>query len=146
MPKDTIFNADHQPAGFTFDNRVAEVFDDMLNRSVPFYRQVIEMIAGLLAESLSPGDTVYEGQVVGENCRDTDLLANVCRRKNLTNVRSANKDTTVTLKAPRLMSMEVALEYIEDDELVELTPNSIRIRKRQLREADRKRTNRAKKG
>lgn len=60
MSQDTIFNTDHQPVGFTFDNRVAEVFDDMLNRSVPFYRQVIEMIAGLLAESLGPGETVYD--------------------------------------------------------------------------------------
>lgn len=60
MTKDTIFNTDHPPAGFTFDNRVAEVFDDMLNRSVPFYRQVMEMIAVLLTESLRPGDRVYD--------------------------------------------------------------------------------------
>ena len=87
----------------------------------------------------SPGDQVYEGQIVGEHCRYNDLPANVVRKKNLTNVRSANKDATVTLKTPRTYSLEAALEYIESDELVELTPQSIRLRKRYLKDADRKR-------
>ncbi|MBT3279482.1 MAG: translational GTPase TypA [Phycisphaerales bacterium] len=114
--------------------------------SGPVTAYALEGLADRGIMFVQPGEDVYEGQVVGENCRDMDLMANVCRRKNLTNVRSANKDTTVTLKAPRLMSMEVALEYIEDDELVELTPNSIRIRKRILREALRKQQSRRAKG
>jgi GTP-binding protein len=91
---------------------------------------------------VSPGDQVYEGQVVGEHNRDVDIPINVARKKQLTNMRNANKDATVTLKAPRKISLEGALEYIEDDELVELTPKSIRIRKVLLKEADRKREGR----
>jgi len=95
---------------------------------------------------VEPGDQVYEGQIVGEHCRDNDLPSNVVRKKNLTNVRSATKDFTVVLKAPRKLSLEQALEYIEDDELVEITPNNVRLRKRYLKEADRKRSFRQAKG
>ncbi|QNN22028.1 translational GTPase TypA [Planctomycetales bacterium ZRK34] len=91
---------------------------------------------------VKPGDKVYEGQVVGEHNRDVDIPINVARKKQLTNMRNANKDATVTLKAPRQVSLEAALEYIEDDELVELTPQSIRIRKVLLKESDRKRESR----
>ena len=91
---------------------------------------------------VDPGEQIYEGQLVGEHCKDNDLPANLARKKALTNVRSSNKDATVTLKAPRKFSLEVALEYIESDELVELTPQSIRLRKRLLKEADRKRAGR----
>ncbi len=87
-----------------------------------------------------PGEQVYEGQIVGEHCRDNDIPVNVCRRKNLTNIRQANKEATVTLKAARRITLEAALEYIAHDELVEITPGSVRIRKTQLKEADRKRT------
>lgn len=90
-----------------------------------------------------PGDQVYSGQIVGEHNRDNDILANICRLKHLTNIRSANKEATVTLKAPRLMSLEQALEYIEDDELVELTPKSIRLRKWILDEGARRRAERS---
>ncbi len=99
----------------------------------------LDQLAGRGIMFTSPGDQVYEGQIVGEHCRDNDLPANVVRKKNLTNVRSANKDATVTLKAPRKYSLEGALEYIETDELVELTPGSIRLRKRYLKDTDRKR-------
>jgi GTP-binding protein len=99
----------------------------------------LDQLAGRGIMFTSPGDQVYEGQIVGEHCRDNDLPANVVRKKNLTNVRSANKDATVTLKTPRTYSLEVALEYIENDELVELTPQSIRLRKRYLKDTDRKR-------
>ena len=91
---------------------------------------------------VKPGDKIYEGQVVGEHNRDVDIPINVARKKQLTNMRNANKDATVTLKAPRQVSLEAALEYIEDDELVELTPQSIRIRKVLLKESDRKRESR----
>jgi len=86
-----------------------------------------------------PGEPVYAGQIVGEHCRDDDITVNVVRRKNLTNVRSSTKDATVTLKAPRRLSLENALEYIEQDELVEVTPTCVRLRKMHLSENDRKR-------
>jgi GTP-binding protein len=91
---------------------------------------------------VSPGEAVYEGQVVGEHCKEGDIPVNVVRRKALTNVRSSTKDATVMLKVPRKLTLEAALEYIEHDELVELTPQSIRLRKRWLREADRRRLSR----
>ncbi|MCX5656091.1 MAG: translational GTPase TypA [Planctomycetota bacterium] len=91
---------------------------------------------------VEPGDRVYEGQVVGEHCKDDDICVNVVRQKKLTNMRASTKDFTVILKAARKMSLEIALEYIENDELVELTPNSIRIRKRYLHESDRRRNSR----
>jgi GTP-binding protein len=89
---------------------------------------------------VQPGDKVYKGQIVGEHCRENDLPANVAKLKALSNVRESNKEATVSLKAARLMSLEQALEYIEDDELVEITPKSVRMRKRVLDEGERKRT------
>jgi GTP-binding protein len=85
------------------------------------------------------GEQVYEGQVVGEHCRDNDLPVNVCREKKLTNVRSATAEKTIILKAPRQLPLELALEYIEEDELVEVAPGAIRLRKIFLKENDRKR-------
>ncbi|MFN8474141.1 MAG: translational GTPase TypA [Anaerolineae bacterium] len=79
-----------------------------------------------------PGDEVYEGQVVGQHIRDSDLGVNVTKRKVLNNIRSSTKETFVTLKAPRVLSLDDAIEYIADDELVEVTPKSIRLRKRVL--------------
>ena len=92
---------------------------------------------------VSPGDEVYEGMVVGENARDNDLVVNACREKKLTNVRASGSDENILLKPARVLTLEAALEYIEDDELVEITPSRIRIRKAMLRENDRKRTSRA---
>ncbi len=91
---------------------------------------------------VKPGDKVYAGQIVGEHNRDNDLPVNICRQKQLTNIRSANKEATVTLKAPREMGLEQALEYIEEDEVVELTPSTVRLRKRILDEGQRKRADR----
>jgi GTP-binding protein len=88
---------------------------------------------------VSPGDDVYEGMIVGENARDNDLVVNPTKEKKLTNVRAAGSDENVILKPPRQLFLEAALEYIEDDELVEVTPNIIRIRKVFLRENERKR-------
>ena len=79
-----------------------------------------------------PGEEVYEGMIVGENNKDSDLPVNVCRTKKLTNMRAAGRDDNVNLAPPRLMSLEQALEYIEDDELLEVTPTSLRLRKRVL--------------
>lgn len=89
-----------------------------------------------------PGDEIYEGQIVGENARDNDMVVNPCKEKKLTNMRASGSDENVILKPPREMSLETALEFIEDDELVEVTPTSIRLRKAFLREADRRRLGR----
>ncbi|MEZ6233956.1 MAG: translational GTPase TypA [Phycisphaerales bacterium] len=91
---------------------------------------------------VKPGDKVYAGQIVGEHNRDNDLVVNITREKALTNVRAASKEATVVLKQPRLLSLEAALEYIEDDELVEITPSSVRMRKRVLNESERRRVER----
>jgi GTP-binding protein len=84
------------------------------------------------------GEQVYEGQVVGEHCRDNDLPVNVCREKKLTNVRASTAEKTILLKPPRQLTLEQALEYIEEDELVEVTPGAVRMRKLLLKESDRK--------
>jgi len=88
---------------------------------------------------VNPAEQVYEGQICGEHCRDNDLPVNVCREKKLTNMRSANSERTVVLKPARQQTLELALEYIEDDELVEVTPKAIRLRKMFLKEVERKR-------
>jgi GTP-binding protein len=85
------------------------------------------------------GEQVYEGQIVGEHCRDNDLPVNACREKKLTNVRASTAEKSILLKPPRQMPLEMALEYIEEDELVEVTPKAIRMRKIYLKEADRRR-------
>ncbi len=87
---------------------------------------------------VQPGEPVYMGQVVGEHCKPNDIPVNVVRTKKLTNMRSSTKDATVVLKAPRRLTLEAALEYIENDERVEITPKSIRIRKRYLLDSDRR--------
>lgn len=87
---------------------------------------------------IKPGTEVYEGMIVGENKYDVDLAVNVVAKKNLTNVRSSNKDLTVVLKTPRTMSLEACLDYINSDELVEITPTTFRMRKRILVTSERK--------
>ncbi|MFA5503440.1 MAG: translational GTPase TypA [Bacilli bacterium] len=87
---------------------------------------------------IKPGQEVYEGMIVGENKYDNDLAVNVIAKKNLTNVRSSNKDFTVVLKTPRIMSLESCLDYINPDELVEITPTAFRMRKKILNTAERK--------
>jgi GTP-binding protein len=81
---------------------------------------------------ISPGFKVYGGQIVGENSRDADMVVQVCRKKHLTNMRASGSDMAVQLTPPKIMTLEQCLEWIEDDELVEVTPQSIRIRKRIL--------------
>jgi GTP-binding protein len=91
---------------------------------------------------VSPGDEVYEGMVVGENSRPGDMDVNPTKEKKLTNMRSKSADDAITLEPPRVLTLEGALEYIEDDELIEITPKSIRLRKRMLAMTGRKRTSR----
>jgi GTP-binding protein len=91
---------------------------------------------------IEPGWKVYEGMIVGEHTRDNDLEVNVLKGKKLTNIRTTSKDEAVTLTPPIRMTLEKALSYIQDDELVEVTPKSIRLRKRLLNPNDRKRAER----
>jgi GTP-binding protein len=86
-----------------------------------------------------PGDDVYPGQVVGEHCKEGDIVVNLTRQKKLTNIRAAGAERLETLAPPRTFSVEEALEYIEGDELVEVTPASVRLRKRILDDKERKR-------
>ncbi|MDR5585683.1 translational GTPase TypA [Paenibacillus larvae] len=88
---------------------------------------------------VTPGTEVYEGMIVGEHNRDNDIVVNICKEKQLTNVRSATKEETVKMKTPRLYSLEQALEYLNDDEYCEITPSSIRLRKKILNKNERER-------
>jgi len=88
---------------------------------------------------INPGEEIYAGQVVGEHTRAGDLGINICKTKKLTNVRAAGTDEKVVLPPPIVFSLEEALEYIQDDELVEVTPHCMRIRKIILDENERKR-------
>ena len=88
---------------------------------------------------VAPGDDVYEGMVVGENSRDNDLVVNVTKGKQLTNVRASGSDENIILIPPRRFTLEQAIDYIQEDELIEVTPDAIRMRKRYLTENERKR-------
>ena len=87
---------------------------------------------------IGPGVEVYEGMIVGEHSRENDLVVNVCKGKKLTNMRAAGSDDAVKLAPPKEFTLELALEYIENDELVEITPNFIRLRKKYLNANERK--------
>ncbi len=91
---------------------------------------------------VEPGEQVYGGQVVGEHCKEKDIPVNVVRSKQQTNVRASSKDDAARVRPARKMSLEASMEYIQGDELVEICPNSIRIRKRLLKETDRRRQRR----
>jgi GTP-binding protein len=93
---------------------------------------------------IGPGEDVYEGMVLGEHNRGNDLDVNVCREKKLTNVRAAGRDENVILSPPRRLVLEEAIAWIDDDELVEVTPEAIRLRKRELRSAFRPKVPRSK--
>ncbi len=93
---------------------------------------------------IDPGDEVYEGMIVGENARNDDMTVNPTKEKKLTNMRASGSDRNILLKPPRRMSLEESLEYIEDDELVEVTPAVIRLRKILLAEHERRKQARAK--
>ncbi|KGA98845.1 GTP-binding protein [Alkalihalobacillus alcalophilus ATCC 27647 = CGMCC 1.3604] len=94
---------------------------------------------------IEPGTEIYEGMIVGEHTRENDLTVNVTKMKAQTNVRSATKDQTVTMKKPRIMTLEEALEYLNEDEYCELTPESIRLRKKILNKSERERVEKRKK-
>ena len=91
---------------------------------------------------VGPGEQVYEGMIVGENSRPDDMMINVVREKQKTNIRTHSADEAVKLVPPKIHTLESAIEFIAEDELVEVTPASIRIRKRVLKESDRRRLKR----
>jgi GTP-binding protein len=91
--------------------------------------------------TIHPGTEVYEGMVIGINSRKDDMTVNPIKNKKLTNTRSSGNDDAVRLAPPKIFSLEEALEFIADDELVEITPDSIRLRKKMLREGERLRAN-----
>ena len=107
------------------------------NGSTTFYGMMSVEDRGTLF--LEPGTEIYEGMIVGEHTRDNDIVVNICKEKQLTNVRSATKDDTVKMKTPRVFSLEQALEYLNDDEYCEITPKSVRLRKKILNKSERER-------
>jgi GTP-binding protein len=92
---------------------------------------------------VSPGDPVYGGMIVGENVRGEDMDVNVTKEKKLTNMRTTASDENIKLEPPRQITLELALEFIQDDELIEVTPAAIRLRKRILEPNQRKKASRA---
>jgi GTP-binding protein len=107
----------------------------------PPYAQAAMQERGRLL--IDPGEEIYEGQIVGIHAKDNDLTVNALRAKQLTNFRASGKDDDEGLIPPIRMSLEQALEFIADDELVEVTPNAIRLRKKERTEVDRKKAARS---
>jgi GTP-binding protein len=93
---------------------------------------------------VEPGIRVYAGMIVGENTRDVDMTVNICKTKHLTNMRASGSDDAIRLEPPRIMTLEQAIEWIADDEYVEVTPKSIRLRKKYLDHNERTRMSRKK--
>ncbi len=92
---------------------------------------------------VSPGEKVYVGMILGEHSRENDLDINPVKEKKLTNIRAAGKDEALLLVPPRKMTLEQAIAYVEDDELVEVTPSAVRLRKKHLDPNARKRADRS---
>ena len=90
---------------------------------------------------INPGEKVYEGMIVGINAKDEDILLNVCKGKKLTNMRSKSSDGVIQLTPATKYSLEQSLDFLERDELLEITPDALRLRKKHLSELERKRTN-----
>jgi GTP-binding protein len=127
----------YQPLEADLPRRQNGVLVSMVpGRAIPYALFALQERSELF---VAPGDDVYEGMVVGENARDNDLVVNPTKEKKLTNIRASGSDENIILKPPRQLFLEAALEYIEDDELVEVTPKVIRLRKVHLRESDRRR-------
>ena len=123
-------------------NRVNGVLVSMTNGETTAYSLFSLQDRGRLM--LGPGVEVYEGMLLGLHARSNDLPVNPVKGKQLTNIRAAGTDENLILTPPIKLTLESALEFIDDDELVEVTPNTIRLRKKLLKESDRKRAGRAK--
>ncbi len=133
--------ADYRPSKPAIDGRSAGVLISTETSKATGY--AIEAIQERGDLFVGPMEPVYEGQIVGEHCRDNDLTVNVTREKKLTNMRASGAEKNTPLKPPREFSLEMALEYLEEDELVEITPKQIRMRKLYLRENERKKISRS---
>jgi GTP-binding protein len=132
----------YRPVEGDVPRRTCGVLVSMINgRAVAYGLNGLQERADLF---VGPGDEVYEGMIVGENSRSGDMPVNPAREKKLTNIRAAGSDENIILKPPRQFTLEVALEYIEEDELVEITPSRIRLRKAVLSATDRRREGRRK--
>ncbi|MBN9122406.1 MAG: translational GTPase TypA [Planctomycetes bacterium] len=125
---------DYRPLKSAAAGRATGVYLSKNTAKVTAYS--VDGLAGTLF--VAPGEEVYEGQIVGEHGRDNDMVVNVTDPKPLTNMRASGSDAKAVIKPPMRFSMEMALEYIEDDELVEITPAAVRMRKIWLKENDRK--------
>jgi GTP-binding protein len=144
---------------FLTDTKGTGILNHLFDGHVPWQGDIPSRVAGALVADrpgrttayaiehlqergtmfVAPGDQVYEGMIIGENARATDLDVNITKEKKLTNMRASNSDETVHLVPPRTMSLEQALEFVKDDELVEVTPKAFRLRKRTLAMARRAR-------
>jgi GTP-binding protein len=122
------------------EERTAGVLVSMAQGNTTFY--AMDGLRDRGSFFVAEGAEVYEGMLVGEHCKDNDLVVNVVREKKATNIRSSTKETFVKLPPPRAFNVEDALEYVGEDELVEVTAKSVRLRKQQLKENERKRSDR----
>ncbi len=127
MSSPTCLSTEQLRSSFTIDLGVAFALANLAERATLF---------------VEPGDPVYEGMIVGENSRPGDMDVNPTKEKKLTNMRSKSSDENIQLEPPRVLTLEAALEYIEEDELIEVTPTAIRLRKRHLSASDRKKLTR----
>jgi GTP-binding protein len=125
----TLFDGWEPWAGPMLRRKNGAIVADRKGRATPYSLFNLQPRGIML---IGPNTDVYEGMVIGEHNRQNDLDVNVCREKKLTNVRAAGKDDNVILAPPRKLTIESALEFIDQDELVELTPDAIRIRKKIL--------------
>jgi len=116
--------------------KTGSLVSDRTGQSVPYALFNLEPRGQIF---IGPGVPVYEGMIVGEHNRDTDLDVNPSKTKKLTNMRASGRDENVILTPHRVMNLEMAINFIRDDELVEITPSSIRMRKTVLQQAERKR-------
>ncbi len=132
---------DYQPLSGEIPHRGNGVMVSMLRGSVNGFALDNLQQRGIMF--VAPGDDVYEGMIVAENSRADDLDVNPCKEKKLTNMRASGSDKNIMLKPPRVLTLEIALEYIESDELVEITPSKIRLRKKVLTLEGRKRAGRS---
>ncbi len=129
--------AGHRPQAGPIPGRAAGVLiATERGRATPYALDLLDDRGTFFVE---PGEEVYEGQIVGEHCRENDIPVNVVRAKKLTNIRAAGRDDAARVRPYRRMTLEACLEYVEADELVEITPDAVRLRKRYLTAAERKR-------
>lgn len=131
---------DYEPYKGDIAHRIQGVLISMANGEATAYALDGLQDRGIMF--IKPGDRVYEGMIVGEHCEQNDITVNIIRAKKATNIRCATAEKGIKLPPPREFSLEMALEYIEDDELVEITPKTFRLRKKLLTENDRRITRR----